>query len=189
MEYAPPLQYMAGPTQPESPTLGDTGDDSGPHTAQKDTEIRDAPSDKEFRQIFEEQEVGKFDFDSDFGVIKNEADFKRRLWEYERMMDDESKSPTDFPLDPKIQRRFVRRVAEAMLNMEGATDKKIKDRKRPSKYEAYVPGDKDSGDKEKDSVAVNFLNGLKLVEVELLSWKIVVSFETFQPRVQRGFSY
>lgn len=186
VQCAHPSQYMAGPPQPQNPAQGDAGDDSGPHKAQKHTNIPDAPSEKELRQILEEQEVGKFDFDRDFGVIKSEDDFEHRLWEYDRMMDDETKRPTDFPVDPKIQGLFVRKVAEAILNMEGATDKKIKDRKRSSKSwttttdsKTDVPANEDPGDKEKNSVAVSFLNGLKLTEVELLSWKIVVSFLTF----------
>lgn len=208
---------MADPHQPESPTQGEANSppqieadgphhveadsptqveldaDSGPHADQQNGEIPDESSEKELRQILQEQEVGKFDFDRDFGVIKNEDDFENRLREYDSMTDDDPKRPTDFPIDPKIQRQYVRRVAEAMLDMDGATDNKIKDRRRTNKSgetttksKADVPAAEDPGDKEKDSVAVKLLRALKLVEIELLSWKVVVSSEIFRPSLQRG---
>lgn len=188
---------MPDPPQPESPTQGEADADSAPDPIQEITNIRNEPTDIDLRQILAKQEVGKFDFDRDFGVIKNEDDFERRLREFNTMddkpmEDDETEPRSDFPVDPKIQRRYVLRVGKAILNMEGATDKKIKDRKPASKSwkasaksKANVPAEEDPGDKEKNSTAVTFLSGLKSAEVELASWKIVVSLETLPSRMQR----
>ncbi|KAG6368801.1 hypothetical protein INS49_003015 [Diaporthe citri] len=196
-QYAHPPSTMADLRQTESPIQREADDDSGPDTDQENTVIRDEPSDMELRQILKEQKVGKFDFDRDFGIIKNEDDFKQRLREWETMddkptEDDEPERRSDFPLDFEIQRHYVRRVGKAILNMDGATDKTIKDRKRTSKsqkpstkYQADVPADEEPG--EKNSVAVTFLSGLKSVEVELVSWKIVTfSRDAQEDRLSRG---
>lgn len=150
----------------------------------------------DLRQILAEQQVGQFDFDHEFGVIQNEDDFQRRLREFDMMNnkpmeDDETERRSDFPIDSKIQQRYVLKVGKAILNMEGATDIKTKDRRTPKSGEASTKSKEDApavenpGDKEKESVAVTFLNGLKLFDVELASWKILVSLETSQPRLQR----
>ncbi|KAK7698838.1 hypothetical protein SLS64_012191 [Diaporthe eres] len=149
---------MRGPPQPKSRTQGKSDHDSRPDSDQKTTGNQDDESDISIpiRQILDRQEVGKFDFDLDFGIIKNEYEFKHRLKEYEAMNND-PRSCTDFPTDPKTRREFALKIGKAIVNLDGARDATIKNTVR----------------KDRLSQSVTHLNRLKTTEVEIMSWKVM----------------
>lgn len=160
MQDNPPSPYMRGPPQPKSRTQGKSDHVSRPDSDQKTTGNQDDESDISIpiHQILDRQEVGKFDFDLDFGIIKNEKEFKHRLEEYEAMNDD-PRSCTDFPTDPKTRREFALKIGKAIVNLDGARDATIKN----------------TVGKDRHSQSVTHLNRLKTTEVEIMSWKVMVS--------------
>ena len=179
---------MADGPPPEGPSQGNA-DNSGPTTGQGDVEALDDPVGIPLLQRLEQQKAGEIDFDRDFGFIKNEEDLEQRLREHE-IMNDKPETRSDYPTDSEAQQEFVLSVGKAILNMDRATDTRSKDRKRSKKSkksrsksnaDARDEDDTDEDDlddddeeAEKDSIAVNFLKSLKLAEVELVSWKLVV---------------
>lgn len=72
---------MADPTPPRKPNQVEGNDASDPVGGQQDTDIQNNYTHMTFGEILGEQEVGKYDFDRDLAVIKNEDDYKRRLRE------------------------------------------------------------------------------------------------------------
>lgn len=172
---------MADLPPPGKPTKGKADDTSGPSGDQHNTEHEEQTS---VRQILERQKAGTFDLERDFGAIKNLDDFKRLRQQYEEM-DDKLNRVSDFPPDSETQTEYARSLTKAILNMEVATDTKIKYRKPATKSEANASNDEQGSGNgneqgEKDSVAVTFLNGLKLFEIELICWKVLVSLEAMQ---------
>lgn len=179
---------MADLLSPGKPTKGKADDTSGPSGDQHNTEIQRQIS---IRQVLEEQEAGKFDLKRDFGKIKNADEFYRLLGEYEAM-NDKHKPCTDFPTDSKTQMQWVLKVVNAICNKERATDatnKKIASARQDEKDldGRDRPGDEADGNNEsiarsenRPSSAVTHLNRLKAAEVELGSWKVVVSFRHCQ---------
>lgn len=172
---------MADFPPPGKPTRGKADDTSGPSGDQHNTEHEEQTS---VRQILEKQKAGTFDLDRDFGAIKNLDHFERLRREYEQM-DDKRNRVSDFPPDPETQTKFARSLAKVILNMELATDTKIKYRKPATKSEADASNNEQGSGNgneqgEKDSVAVTFLKGLKLFEIELICWKILVSLEAIK---------
>lgn len=177
---------MADLPPPGKPTKGKADDTSGPSGEQHNTEHEEQTS---VRQILEKQKAGTFDLERDFGAIKNLDDFKRLRQQYEEM-DDKLNRVSDFPPDSETQTEYVRSLTKAILNMEVATDTKIKYRKPATKSEADASNDEQGSGNgneqgEKDSVAVTFLKGLKLFEIELICWKLLVSLEAVQAGLQR----
>uniref|UniRef100_A0AAU8CHL9 Uncharacterized protein n=1 Tax=Gnomonia sp. TaxID=2011790 RepID=A0AAU8CHL9_9PEZI len=171
-----PPPNVVTPIRADGPTQDKPDDAPGPDTSQSDTEDEDDSS--EIRQILEGQKAGEFDFDRDFGNIKDEDQFERLLWEYERM-NDKPNGGTDFPRGTKPQMKYARRIGEAMCNMTLATDTKCKDRKSANKSNADGPDSEQASGNghepaEKDSVAVTFLKSLKPGEIELISWKVMI---------------
>lgn len=172
---------MADLPPPGKPTKGKADDTSGPSGDQHNAEIQ---QDISIRQILAQQKAGKFDLDRDFGTIKNPAEFKRRNSEYEAM-NDKPKRCTDFPPDSKTQMQWVLTVGKAICNTERATDATNKKIASARQDEEDQDGRDRAGDEadgsiarseDRPSSAVTHLNRLKPAEVELMSWKAVVSF-------------
>lgn len=182
---------MRGPPQPKSRTQGESDHDSRPDSDQKTTGVQD--DDRgipiPIRQFLGRQEVGKFDFGREFGIIKNQDEFKHRLEEYEAM-NNEPKSCTDFPTDHKTQREFALKIAKAIVNVDRAIDatnnKTVAQRKAEENQHEQDRGGEEPGGltgstahsgppKDEASNAVNHLNRLKTAEVEIMSWKVMVS--------------
>ncbi|KAL2285273.1 hypothetical protein FJTKL_08230 [Diaporthe vaccinii] len=191
MQYDPPSPYMGGPPQRKSRTQGESDHDSRPDSNQKTTGVQD--DDRgipiPIRQFLARQEVGKFDFGREFGIIKNQDEFKHRLEEYEAMNND-PKSCTDFPTDPKTRMEFALKIGKAIVNVDRASDATNKNtvaqRKPEEVQNEHNRDDEKPGGhkgstahseppKDTASDAVNHLNRLKTTEVEIMSWKIMVS--------------
>lgn len=182
---------MADLPPPGKPTKGKADDTSGPSGDQHNAEIQEEIS---IRQILEAQKAGRFDLNRDFGKIKNAAEFYRLLAEYEAMNDKHTPC-TDFPADSETQMQWVLAVVKAICSKKRATDATNKKIARPRKNEEDLNGHDGAGDEadgnneliarseDRPSSAVTHLNRLKPVEVELGSWKVVVSFRHYEQQV------
>lgn len=176
---------MADESPPEGPIQGNAHT-SGHTIGHENAEPEDDPDYITFPELVKQQKAGEIDFERDFGFIKDEDDFFSRVWEHDQM-NDRPHTASDFPLDSKIQKSWALKVAKAIVDMRRATDTTNKDRSKTSKstpsVDAQDQNDSDEGDTSNDdeeprkaSIAVNFLNSLTMAEIELVSWRVVVSF-------------
>lgn len=152
----------------ETVSESENGDDI---VSENDLEDQEAPVANDILQMLAEETPGEFDFDSDddddiISLIQCEGDYMQMIQDYERA-NDRLERVDDFPTDPAELQRYIREIARALVNFDGAIDLTT---------EAGKP-----------TPAVNRIKKLKKSEIGLLAGMALVrSVEPFRPICKRG---
>lgn len=153
MEGSPDSTGSAGNVADDDDTVSESenGDDTVSENDLEDQELSD------IFQMLAVEKAGEFDFediDDSISLIQGEDDYIQMLQDYERA-NDRPNPVDDFPTDPVELKRYIREIAQALVNWDGAIDL------------TYANG--------RPTPAVNRIKKLKKSEIGLVAAMVLVS--------------